>query len=404
MRSLLTTLAALAFSSAVMAAQPAAINEVAKAENPQIRADKAGCLHMVFEGFDKGSEIRDILYSKSTDKGTTWSEPHDISKTPGVSSTPAMAIEKNGAIDVIWRDTTSGELRPDIYFNRSADSGQSWGKAVDISNTPGVCTEPAIAIGPDDSIHAVWVDTSSNGGRPDIFYSSSTDGGKTWSKYEDISPTPGISREPVVAIGTDGIVHAAWVDTSSGEESPDIYYTKKVNGSWAAPIDISKSKKISAHPSMACGTKGRIFICWSDNTKKANAADIWCVVGRNGHFEKPINISDTPGVSSQPTVAADSTGQLAVAWTDTSSGISTPHIYTRVSKDSGDDFSNPIDITLKRGGTRNPTASIAGEKVVIAWEELEGNVTHIKTTSIDLKKISTGPVDQVDPTIHRVNR
>jgi len=139
------------------------------------------------------------------------------------------------AIDVVWLDTTSGELRPDIYFSHSTDGGNSWSKALDISNTPGVCSDPAITFGADDSIHVVWVDTSKEN-RPDIFYSCSTDGGTTFSKYEDISPTPGISRQPTIAAAPDGTIHCAWADTSSGEEHPDIYYVRKSNGAWTTQL------------------------------------------------------------------------------------------------------------------------------------------------------------------------
>jgi hypothetical protein len=305
---------------------------------------------------------------------------------------------------VLWRDTTSGELRPDIFFSRSIDGGQTWAKALDISNTPGVCSEPAIAIGPHDSIHAVWVDTSSNNGRPDIFYSVSTDSGKSWSSYEDISPTPGISREPFLAVAGDGTIHAGWIDSSSGEEHPDVYYTTKSAGVWSKPIDISNSPRVSSHPSIACANKGRVFICWSDNSQKANAADIWCAQGKNGKFEKPLNVSDTPGVSSQPTIVSDQSKRVAVVWSDTSSGVTHPHIFSRVSTDNGADFSNVMDITKTRGASKNPSATFVGTKMLVVWEELAGNVSNVKATSLETKGIATGPVDQVNPTVHRVNR
>jgi hypothetical protein len=397
---LAATLGLLLVGSAVQAAE---IFDVTQGTNPSIGSDSSGNLSVVFEGFAKGSDVRDILYCRSVDKGRTWTPPVNVSRTPGVSTVPSVTVERSGAIDVVWRDTTSGELSPDIYFARSTDGGRAWTKALDISNTPGICTSPAIACGPDESLHVVWIDTSVPNGRPDVFYTCSTDGGKDWSHYEDISPTPGISSEPVIAVGDDQVIHSAWADTSSGEEHPDIYYVRKIGAAWSTPVDISNSPRVSAHPGMSCGPKGRVYLCWTDNSQKQNAADIWCVIGRNGKFAKPINISDTPGVSSEPRIVTDNSGRLVIIWSDTSLRAGKPDIYARASNDNGDDFSNILE-TKTLGIATKSTATFVGTRVVIAWEEAVASTLSLKTTSLELKGIATGPVDQVIPTVHRVNR
>lgn len=386
------------------AAQSEEIVDIAQAVHPRIAVDSTKNIHAVFEGYEKGSDIREILYSKSSDMAHSWTAPLNISKTASVSTAPSIAVETNGAIDVVWRDTTSGELHPDIFFTRSADGGHTWTKALDISHTTGICSEPAIATGFDNSIHVVWVDTRPADGRPDILYTSSADGGNSWSPYEDISPTPGISSEPTIIACKDGTIHCAWLDTTSGEERPDIFYVRKLNKVWTIPIDVSNSPRISDHPWLACGSKDKIFLCWSDNSQKENAADIWCAIGKNGQFAKPINISDTPGVSSQPIVIATEASRVAVVWSDTSLKRSKPDIYARASTDNGDDFSNVMYLTHTAGLSKHPTAALLGTKVIVAWEDMTGFISTIKATTVELKNIATGPVDQVNPTIHRVNR
>lgn len=385
------------------AAQSAEVFDIAQGAHPRIAADSANDIHAVFEAYAKGSDIREIFYSKSTDGAHTWRLPLNISKTAKVSTAPAIAIEPSGAIDVVWRDTTSGEFHPDIYFTRSADGGQTWTRALDISNSSGMCSDPAIATGPDNSIHVVWVDTRPHDGRPDIFYSYSKDG-KLWSPCESISPTQGASSEPTITTSNDGIVHCSWLDTCSGEERPDIFYVRKVANVWTMPLDVSNSPRISDHPWLASGAKGKIFLCWSDNSQKLNAADIWCAIGKNGRFVKPLNISDTPGVSSQPITLADCAGRVAVIWSDTSLKLSKPDIYARASTDNGDDFSNVMYVTSTPGISKHPTAALLGTKMIVVWEEITGFISTVKATTVELKNIPTGPVDQVNPTIHRVNR
>ena len=376
--------------------------DIAQGSHPAMTNDNAHNIHLVFEGYES-SDRKEILYSQSLDFGCYWSPPLNISKTDKVSSTPAIAVEPSGAIDVVWRDTTSGDLHPDIYFTRSVDNGKTWTEALDISHSTGICSEPSIATASDNSIHVVWVDTRPRDGRPDIFYSYSCDG-KNWSACESISPTPGISSEPTIIACHDSIVHCAWLDTTSGEERPDIFYVRKVNKVWTPPFNVSNSPRISDHPSLACGSKGKIFLCWSDNSQKVNAADIWCVIGKNGKFEKPINMSDTPGVSSQPIVVANETDRAAVLWSDTSLKRSKPDIYARASTDNGDDFSNVIDLTNTAGLSRHPAASLIDTKLVVVWEDTYGSISTIKTTTVEIKNIATGPVNQVNPTIHKLNR
>jgi hypothetical protein len=386
------------------AAEPAKIVDVAQGMRPSIAADGAGRIHAVFESFTAGTNNREILYSQSSDITHTWTAPVNVSKTAGVSTVPAIAIEKSGAIDVVWRDTASGELHPDIFFSRSTDSGQTWTKAVDISHTTAMCSEPAVSVGPDNSIHVAWVDTRSTDNRPDIFYRSSLDGGKTWGKQEDISPTPGVSSVPTLLTCSDGIVHCAWLDSTPGEERPDIFYVRKINNVWTTPLDVSNSPRMSGHPWLACGGKSKIFLCWNDNSQKENAADIWCSIGKNGRFDKPINISDTPGVSSQPVVVANSIGYVAVVWSDTSRNLAKPDIFARASTDNGDDFSNVLCVSDTEGFSKYPAVALVGTKMIVVWQDTKGSVSFIKATVMELKGIGTGPVDQVEPTIHRLNR
>jgi len=379
---------------------------VAVGKRPAVACHGSTQIFAVFEGHENGAKLTDIFFSHSTDGGANWSSPKDISKTPGDSEHPQIAVEKSGAIDVVWTDG-SDPKSPDIYFSRSTDGGQTWTASMDISHTPGVSTEPALAIGQNDSIHVVWSDTSKGEKNRDIYYVCSKDGGKTWAKDPllpavDISNTSGISSEPTIAVGSEGIVHVAWADTTSGEAHPDIYYARYENGSWSKAIDVSKSVNISTHPTIAC-EKEKVFLAWSDNSRKVQAPDIWLDLGgKSGKFSKPINISNTPGVSSDP-IATAFNGQFALVWSDTSTGSKTPCIYTRISPDAGGDFTSVINVSNTHDAAKHPHATIAGGKMFVIWEDVAGDQSTIKLTSMDLKGLATGPALDVDPSIRGVS-
>jgi hypothetical protein len=384
------------------------IYDVAEGAMPCIAADSKGKLCLVYEGRGQDSAPH-IFYAESNDRGKTWTSPVDIAKTVRMSSKPRISLEDGGAVDVVWIDAPSDEKGPDVFFARSQDDGKSWSQAVDVSNTPGVSSEPVVAAAPDHSIHIAWMDTSSGETHPDIFYSLSNDGGKTWTKAEDISNTPNVSSAPAISIGTDGIVHLAWQDTAKGMTRPDILYERKVNGAWEKAVDVTSDccatpgrPYVTAYPAIACDSKGKVYLAWVDNRKKEHAQDIWCrVAGKQGQFEKAINVSDTPGVSSRPDLAAGSRGRVAIVWADTTSGATHPDIFARIGISGG--FSNVLNVTQTAGISRNPKVALTDNTISVVWEEGEGEKSKIKVTSVGLS-VPTGPATEVEPLFHPHSR
>lgn len=385
--------AALAKESSPMSGQ----HDITAGHKPKIAADKNGVLHVVYEASKEGANATDIFYSESTDGGVTWSAGKDISYSHGTASDPDIAVESTGALDVVWTDTSPGEQNPDIFAVRSADGGKTWTDPVDISNTPTPSNQPAVACGPDDSVHAVWIDTFSGPTHVDVWHTFSTNAGKTWSNPEDISPTPGISSEPAITIGKDGTIHSAWVDTTSGVTHPDIFYVRYAGGAWTQPVDVSHTFKVCTYPCMATGPKSRVYLCWQDNSKKEHAADIWCAIaGKSAKWGKALNISNTPGVSSEPAIAADQAGRIAVVWSDTTTGVSRPDVCVRVSLDSGETFSNQMNMSNTLTKSKFPSVTLIGSKLFVVWEEIAPTTCTIKTMSMELKGIPTGPVEEVE--------
>jgi hypothetical protein len=267
-----------------------------------------------------------------------------------------------------------------------------------------------VATGPDNSIHVLWSDTSKGEKNRDIYYCCSRDGGKTFAKDPllpavDVSNTPGNSSEPAIAVGQDGTVHAAWLDSTPGDTHPDIFYAQNVTGKWTNVTNVSHSPRVSDHPTLACGAKGKIFLAWADNSKKLTAPDIWCVISRTEeHFSKsrPLNISNTPGVSTEPAMATGEMGRLAIVWADTTTGEKSPDIFGRVSLDGGAEFTNVLDLSRTPGVSKHPHVTITDSKMFVVWEDVnvEGTKSTIKVNAMDIKDVPTGPIQEVDPAIH----
>ena len=86
-----------------------------------------------------GSDPLDVMFSRSTDGGVTWSPPIRINDDPAGSDAwqwfGTLSVAPSGRIDVIWNDTrnTPGFLFSELHFSFSADGGDTWSENLPVS-------------------------------------------------------------------------------------------------------------------------------------------------------------------------------------------------------------------------------------------------------------------------------
>lgn len=77
-----------------------------------------------------GSSLCDVMFARSTDRGATWSAPVRINDS-GPNSYHwfgTLAVAPNGRIDVVWYDTRSNPNNnfSELYYSSSSDGGLTW--------------------------------------------------------------------------------------------------------------------------------------------------------------------------------------------------------------------------------------------------------------------------------------
>ncbi len=133
----------------------------------------------------------------------------------------------------------SGSDPLDVMFSRSTDGGFTWSSAVRINGDP-VGTNAwqwfgTMSVAPDGRIDVVWNDTRNSGtdNLCELYYSFSTDAGVTWSENEVISPMfdshVGWPQQNKLGDYYDMIsdntgANLAWAATFNGEQ--DVYFTR----------------------------------------------------------------------------------------------------------------------------------------------------------------------------------
>lgn len=114
-----------------------------------------------------------------------------------------------------------------------------FGTAINLSNNRTESFWPAIAISPNGTLMAVFADSDSAGSN-DIFFTTSSDGGSTWT-----TPARTYSRQAYVkccALDADsnGNFHLIWAD-AWGSARREIHYRAYINGTWRGIEQVSFS-------------------------------------------------------------------------------------------------------------------------------------------------------------------
>jgi hypothetical protein len=220
-----------------------------------------------------------VVIQKSTDHGKTWGPIIPVSPgfpASGGDSAP-LFVEANGRIDLTYQgyhitNTTTYTMDPaNTYFTSSNDGGSTWSKPV--------------LLGPRDltmSLAEWWIDgafgTDSAGnlyatwdtqGTEDVgWLSFSTDHGKHWSALVRVTGSDGKAIHIMeVAGGGSGVAYVSWLTDVSGAYQQFVRPYSITTGWLTAPILVStQSGDVSVWPGDTTGisalSDGRIVMSW----------------------------------------------------------------------------------------------------------------------------------------------
>jgi len=203
--------------------------------HPDIAADNSGNLHVVW---DQGIASGTILYKKRT--GGSWSSAGTVSGDVAHSRRPAIAVHGDN-VYVVWCEYVGKNEQYVRFSKKSIADETSWpgttkrisDDEVGISQTLSTYILPAIAVDGNGKIHVAWHGGLDSSKPEEIFYSSSTNEGNTWSDKSNLSNSGNDdSTAPSLAV-TDNYIHIIWAEQYYEEEGRyiyDVYYSR--TGTW----------------------------------------------------------------------------------------------------------------------------------------------------------------------------
>jgi hypothetical protein len=321
-----------------------------------------------------GTTNYDIFFKKSNDNGDNFGSPINLSDNAGFSEHPQIASVGN-LIYVVWVDDSSGER--EIMFSKSSDSGKTFSNSIVISrNSMSPYHVELAAEG--QNVYVVWnsfgMETSNI-----ILLSKSNDAGKTFGELTEIG-VGDMETYPKIAANADEY-YITWDrsdnkateillikghkdfkmdnitqlgklnnDGIDGGESQVAVDADHVIVSWASNIPVDK-KYVYISSSMNKGNSftnniplsstnssnvenifidDNLYVVWQDNID-GNQEIFYTKSNANGtSIYKSINVSNNIGISECPSITVSTSG-IHMIWEDDTTG-NHEVLYKRLNK------------------------------------------------------------------------
>lgn len=218
-----------------------------------------------------------VFFSRSTDYAGTWSTPMNITGGSENTSRPArpdigynrftndlfVTFEKPG-----WNGST---WEQHVWVTQSTNFGSSWGSPIQLSTLPGRSYHPRVSAAPSNSsVLVAYTRDYQNSGDLDIYYAYTTSGGTSWTKNTGLSNSSSTDEQAVELSHSEDNFHAAFVRNPEH----DIRYRRAATSSltaWTSLITINEGQKASVvHPRPALCTDPtrpgdqEVAIAWTD--------------------------------------------------------------------------------------------------------------------------------------------
>jgi hypothetical protein len=270
-----------------------------------------------------------ILVHKSVDGGLTWGDPITVAESPEDDKESIVADPFDECfVYLVWTRTVSGE--GNVMFSRTTDCGETWSEpeVINTNNPAGISAQ--IVILPDGVLVAVFVENGLTLQQNEILALRSTDRGATWSEEPMVAgiqtyalPTAPDSestrvRSGALDIGVDretGSLHLVWQQYIGGVAPVQIAYASSSDGglTWSSPVRIDRTPAADSTereqaflPSVEVSDDGTIGVTYynfqndtaGDSRSDADAWFIYCHpldgdCNESSSWSEPLRLSAT---------------------------------------------------------------------------------------------------------------
>ena len=334
-----------------------------------------------------------------------------------VNATPSLAVDGR-AVAVVW--TTSKDGVANVYVATSTDAGATFSEPRRVNDVDGDATAnneqpPRVSMsgsGSNRTLTVVW--SKRNEGpqrtrRDAIRVARSADGGRTFSSagFTHDSALSGARGWESLAVGSDGRVHAVWLDgrdaerkmaeaaahsgmAHKGQPPQDIYHGIVTADGRIAESVIANGVCFCCKTAVAVDARGVVYAAWR-HIFPGSIRDIAFAKSTDGgrRFDPLVRVSEDKWElngcpEDGPTLAVDQAGTIHIAWaTVVNEGEPQKALFYATSRD-GKTFSPRVRLRVAAEATPgHPQLTLTPDGgAAIAWDEVVAGVRRVAFTRV----------------------
>lgn len=225
----------------------------------------------------------DTVVARSNDFGQTWSVV--VADSTNAGTDKPILVVRGQDVYVAFNHSQKA------WVSVSHDGGQTFTQTqIDKNGKLGWALVGGGTVTPGGSVHYGWAGYERNGGATgnvNLFLSSSTDGGATWTtRVVDISAAPPdcsayscgwayLGAQLTLASDAAGTLYALWNANGTPQAPNRVYFATSTDDgvTWSARTEVSTAPAGSAHafPAIVAGAAGDVRIGWMDS----RAGTLW---------------------------------------------------------------------------------------------------------------------------------
>jgi hypothetical protein len=337
-----------------------AASNISRPNGASVATDAAGTVHVVWHD-DRTGQWQRIFYKKHD--GSGWSEDIQIAGGTGHARNPAIAVGPDNTIHVVWVDYRDDQVG-EIYYMKSVDG--EWGVEERLTESSGYVQGPSIAVDGSGDIHIVFYDSRSSEWQ--IYYLEND--GSGWQPEVALTAADGDRGLPCVATDSQGNVHVVWYDCRN--HNSDIYYRRHNGSEWEPEVDLVDWIGKSWGGYITVGPDDRLHLVWHDDV--SGDFEIYYMHHDGYTWSVEKRLTNASGVSANAVAAVDGDGRINVVWRDDRDG--NREIYHK--RFTGSEWGPDHRLTAAPGNSIFPSVAIEPDgRVHLVWEDSRHNNSEI---------------------------
>ncbi|HLA48139.1 MAG: hypothetical protein A2W77_01415 [Nitrospinae bacterium RIFCSPLOWO2_12_39_16] len=223
-------------------------------------ADDSSIYIAWLDGREKKEGVSSTYIAKSTDNGKTFEKNVRVDGNSCPCCRTAVTVAHDGTVYVSWRKVFKGDIR-EIVLSKSTDRGKSFSESVVVGNDKWViagCPHrgPSMSSDKDGILYVVWY-TEGEAGSPAIYIANSKDRGKSFSKKVLPFSNGVFPDHPVMTLNRDGKPLIAW------EETTPVLSRLIFQQADEKPQQMNQGVRRAHDPVLSINERGDILIAWS---------------------------------------------------------------------------------------------------------------------------------------------